>query len=845
MGFTVVNSSGSPALFYQDAEWPTTATEWGGNFAPGAAVLSTNGQPGPMKIIFDAPVFGVGMQIQATYFGTFTGILTAYDAVVGGNVLGTSTVAGFCNSNGDDSAVFMGLVSASAEIRRVEIQTANNRSAAFGVNFASVKTAVPDTMTLPPTVSAPVNATSGGGYFIYVPCYLPEAALPGSVKLAFGAHVLTLTAANETAGAHNVLFLVRNPTEADGGISSGVASGAPIADGVYTMTLSYQDALGNPVASTSVANVTIDATPPTLSGVFSPLRVDFGDPVADYTGQAVSDAESVGQFPHTGTWDALGVQSVILVAKDAAGNETYLEIFIEVVIPRTTLASKGAPVPGAGVSGSGIPAGAVWATFGVPAVNDAGQAAVLATYKVGAVPTTAILGWALADPEDMVVIAKKGDPVASVAGAFYASFKDPLLAPDGAVAFYAKLSGAVLPVDNEAICFDEDGRGPTPAYVVARKGETISEGLYDRKSLGSFALGARALAFTSNLVVGVGGVTNTTDSGLWVYNRATFARTLALREGDAMLGSTVKTINALVARPGSTGQGRGVENDGGQDYTQVRVTLADGRQALAYVAQDGVVTTSYIAGGDAPDYGTGAKWQSFGLPTQNPVNTAAAFLGTVKAKTGTATTANNVAIFAEDDNHIAGKIVAKGDAAPGVSGGVFSAFKDPVNASNRSVAFLGTMKTDAFVTITTTNNDGLLWYQPATGLTFIAREGAQPPEAPIGAQWKAFTSLALPEGRGPIFVASMVSKIGTTSPGPGGVTTANDVGLWATDSFGALRLLMREGDAIGASLVKTFTVLSSVVGSLAQTRSYNNTGGVIVRVTDATGAQHLVQISLP
>ena len=161
----------------------------------------------------------------------------------------------------------------------------------------------------------------------------------------------------------------------------------------------------------------------------------------------------------------------------------------------------------------------------------------------------------------------------------------------------------------------------------------------------------------------------------------------------------------------------------------------------------------------------------------------------------------------------------------GFFGGAFSAFKDPVNASNRSVAFLGTMKTDAFVTITTANNDGLLWYQPATGLTFIAREGAQPPEAPIGAEWKAFTSLALPEGRGPIFVALMVSKTGATSPGPGGVTTADDVGLWATDSFGALRLLMREGDAIGASMVKTFTVLSSVVGSPAQTRSYNNTGG--------------------
>ena len=79
--------------------------------------------------------------------------------------------------------------------------------------------------------------------------------------------------------------------------------------------------------------------------------------------------------------------------------------------------------------------------------------------------------------------------------------------------------------------------------------------------------------------------------------------------------------------------------------------------------------------------------------------------------------------------------------------------------------------------------------------------------------WKAFTSLALPEGRGPLFVASLVNRTGTTRPalpGPGGITTANDVGLWATDSTGALRLLLQEGDAIGASTVKSFVVLSSV-----------------------------------
>jgi hypothetical protein len=205
---------------------------------------------------------------------------------------------------------------------------------------------------------------------------------------------------------------------------------------------------------------------------------------------------------------------------------------------------------------------------------------------------------------------------------------------------------------------------------------------------------------------------------------------------------------------------------------------------------------------------------------------------------------NNVAIFAEDDvDYRAARVVGKGDAAPGCAG-IFSTFKDPVSASNRSVAFAGTMKTFPGGT-SAADNDGIWWNSPTADLSLVAREGAQPAEAAAGAQWKAFTSLALPEGRGPIFVASMHSKIGITSPGPGGITTANDVGLWATDSLGALRLLLQEGDAIGSSTVKTFVVLSTVVGSPAQTRSFNSGGSVIVKATDVLGAQHLLHIAVP
>ncbi len=52
------------------------------------------------------------------------------------------------------------------------------------------------------------------------------------------------------------------------------------------------------------------------------------------------------------------------------------------------------------------------------------------------------------------------------------------------------------------------------------------------------------------------------------------------------------------------------------------------------------------------------------------------------------------------------------------------------------------------------------------------------------------------------------------------------------------------GDAIGSSTVRNFTVLSNVLGSPAQARC-NDSGNVIVKVTDTAGAQHLVLIAVP
>ena len=58
-----------------------------------------------------------------------------------------------------------------------------------------------------------------------------------------------------------------------------------------------------------------------------------------------------------------------------------------------------------------------------------------------------------------------------------------------------------------------------------------------------------------------------------------------------------------------------------------------------------------------------------------------------------------------------------------------------------------------------------------------------------------------------------------------GVTPANDQGLWATDSTGALHLVIREGAPLNGKTVRTFRLLETVPGSPGQRRSWT-TGDV-------------------
>jgi hypothetical protein len=182
--------------------------------------------------------------------------------------------------------------------------------------------------------------------------------------------------------------------------------------------------------------------------------------------------------------------------------------------------------------------------------------------------------------------------------------------------------------------------------------------------------------------------------------------------------------------------------------------------------------------------------------------------------------------------------VGSGDGAP--AGTTWKSFKDPVNPpTTTAFAFAAQLKG-----ATTADDDGLWWKPESGSLQLVARENGQPPQAPAGAQWKSFSSLALPGSSGPLFTA-MLRKNTATTPGSGGITSVDDFGLYGVDRFGVLRELVRENQPLLGKTVKTFNVLKAVSGTVGSSRSFNGTGetAVLVTFTDKTSA--IVKITGP
>ena len=92
------------------------------------------------------------------------------------------------------------------------------------------------------------------------------------------------------------------------------------------------------------------------------------------------------------------------------------------------------------------------------------------------------------------------------------------------------------------------------------------------------------------------------------------------------------------------------------------------------------------------------------------------------------------------------------------------------------------------------------------------------------------------EEAGPIFLATVRG---------GGITKKNQVGLWAVDSTGLVRQILRTGDLFNDSIITGITALSTVPGALGASRGFNSDRKVAVRLAVRGNRQSIVVADIP
>ncbi len=208
----------------------------------------------------------------------------------------------------------------------------------------------------------------------------------------------------------------------------------------------------------------------------------------------------------------------------------------------------------------GVPGviGGNYTAFDTLAQNSPGQIALKATLD-----TVSDTGIWLYTGGMGTLLARRGEGgVPNVAGANFDSFDAPLLNDAGQVLVKANLEvglGGVTATSDSGLWF-LDGAGS----LVARTGSGGVPGLPGANFLdiATYSLNSQGqIALAATLETGIGGINNSNDSGLWVIDPLGNSQLIA-QEGDTLVGRTIATLAFLGGSGGGDSQASGWNNAG-------------------------------------------------------------------------------------------------------------------------------------------------------------------------------------------------------------------------------------------------------------------------------------------
>ncbi len=211
-----------------------------------------------------------------------------------------------------------------------------------------------------------------------------------------------------------------------------------------------------------------------------------------------------------------------------------------------------------------------WAKLGLPSMDEStANATVLGMLKTGpgGVPSANAKGifQTRSSAASWEPVVRTGDAAPGFSGgAVFSGFKDPLNAPDCAdVAFIGTAkNGDATTATNDGLWFQPDF---APLMLIAREGaEPPGAPGAKWKGFSSVALagGETGPLFTASLqkgpqgTAGPGGITGANDFALYGTDYFTGAVTELVREGQPLLGKTVKNFSVLKAAAGTAGTSR-------------------------------------------------------------------------------------------------------------------------------------------------------------------------------------------------------------------------------------------------------------------------------------------------
>ncbi|HEX6961659.1 MAG TPA: choice-of-anchor tandem repeat NxxGxxAF-containing protein [Lacipirellula sp.] len=454
-----------------------------------------------------------------------------------------------------------------------------------------------------------------------------------------------------------------------------------------------------------------------------------------------------------------------------------------------------------GAAAPGVESGAVFSSFPNSAaaqlsLDSAGQAAFLGRMLVGSGGVTSDTDAAIWSEAagSLELVAREGSqaPGVSRGGAFAEFARYPLLNDNGQVAFPALLRtgvGGVTADNNSGVWAQRDGG----MDLVAREGEqapgappaaSFSSFTANMSSEGFIAFNNQGrTAFTASLAVGSGGVTTTNDTGIWAETAS--GLTLMAREGVAAPGTAVGAVFDDLTTPSDSP----VLNHQGQlaFSAQLRTGaggVTSGNDFGIWIADEGELSLAIREGASAP-VPAGATFRHFGEVHINDRGSLM-FRGLLNIGPGDVTAANDEAIWLRRGDAIT-LVAREGGQVPGAPAGAnYGAFSFAALNNHDRAALSGYLQVGAGGV--TADNNSAIWSGPAGDVQLAARENDQAP----GAQDGVFSDFFTPN----INTAGQVAFMASLKPSIGGVTSASDRGIWATDVTGALRLIAREGDLL-------------------------------------------------